>query len=259
MLLVLAREENGVALVAVNGVQINYEMVGTGAPLVYLAGTRFDSAKDKAVHLRDYATGFQSIVPDLRGMGGSTHTAQAEPEDWVRDLAGLLDALGTGSAHLAAETLGTRIAVRFAADYPNYVRSLILDAPIAYSSPQGDEQRRRNSGPDELPEDRRKSLEFHQGSDWQAVNAFYLGMHARPDFHQYYDLRQAAPRVTSPALIIRGDIDDPVHPVQHSVELHALIAGSWLAIVPNTGFNALLGRPNESWDLIRRFTKEAAC
>jgi pimeloyl-ACP methyl ester carboxylesterase len=243
----------------VNGVQINYERAGVGTPLVYLAGTRFDSAKDKLVHLRKYATGFDAIVPDLRGMGGSSHTTAIEPEDWVRDVAGFLDALTIPAVHLVAETLGTRIAVRFAADYPQYVRSLVLDAPIAYSAPQGDEQRRRNSGADELPEERRKSLEFHQGPDWRTVNAFYLALHARPEFHTYFDLRQAAPRVKAPTLIVRGDIDDPVHPVSHSVELHALITGSWLAIYPHTGFNALLGRPEESWDLIRRFTEEAAC
>ena len=90
------------------------------------------------------------------------------------------------------------------------------------------------------------------------MNAFYLAMHARPEFHAYYDLRQVAPRVAAPTLILRGDIDDPVHPVLHAVELHALIAASWLAILPNTGFNALLGRPTESWDLIRRFTEERA-
>ena len=73
--------------------QIYYELVGEGVPLVYLAGTRFDSAKDKAAHLRQHAGGFRSIIPDLRGMGGSTHTSEAEPEDWVNDLAALLTQL----------------------------------------------------------------------------------------------------------------------------------------------------------------------
>jgi pimeloyl-ACP methyl ester carboxylesterase len=245
-----------VAVVDMDGIQLNYEVVGTGSPLVYLAGTRFDSARDKATHIREYAGGFQAILPDPRGMGASTHVATAEPRDWVEDLAKLLGVLRSPAVHLAAETLGTRIAVRFAADYPQYVKSLILNAPIAHSSPAGDEQRSRGSTPTELPEARRQSLEHHQGPDWQKVNAFYLAMHARPDFHEYFDLRTVAARVAVPTLIVRGDIDDPVHPVLHAVELHALIAGSWLAIFPNTGFNALLARPTESWDLIRRFVAE---
>src|ERR1700730_5696942 len=160
--------------------------------MVYLAGTRFDSARDKANHIREYASGFRTILPDPRGMGASTHTAEAEPKDWVEDLAKLMEALDSPAVHLAAETLGTRIAVRLAADYPQSVKSLILNAPIAYSSPVGDGQRSRNSAPTELPEERRKSLEYHQGPDWQNVNAFYLAMHARPDFHEYFDLRKVA-------------------------------------------------------------------
>jgi len=247
-----------VTVADIDGIQLNYEVVGAGSPMVYLAGTRFDSAKDKANHIREYANGFRTILPDPRGMGASTHTAEAEPKDWVEDLAKLLEALRSPAVHLAAETLGTRIAVRLAADYPQHVKSLILNAPIAYSSPGGDGQRSRDSAPTELPEERRKSLEYHQGQDWPEVNAFYLAMHARPDFHEYFDLRKVAGRVAVPTLIVRGDTDDPVHPVLHAVELHALIAGSWLAIFPNTGFNALLGRPSEAWELVRRFVAEQA-
>jgi pimeloyl-ACP methyl ester carboxylesterase len=132
-----------VTVADIDGIQLNYEVVGTGSPMVYLAGTRFDGAKDKANHIREHANDFQTILPDPRGTGASTHTAEVEPKDWVEDLAKLLEALRSPAVHLAAETLGTRIAVRFAADYPQYVKSLILNAPIAYSSPVGDGQRSR--------------------------------------------------------------------------------------------------------------------
>jgi pimeloyl-ACP methyl ester carboxylesterase len=88
------------------------------------------------------------------------------------------------------------------------------------------------------------------------VNEFYLAMHGRPEFHEYYDLRTLAPGITTPTLLMRGDVDDPVHPVMHSAELHRLFPRSWLAIFPNTEFNALRGRPDEAWDLIRRFIAE---
>jgi hypothetical protein len=42
----------------------------------------------------------------------------------------------------------------------------------------------------------------------------------------------------------------------HSAELHQLFPHSWLAIFPNTEFNALRGRPQEAWELIRRFVAE---
>jgi pimeloyl-ACP methyl ester carboxylesterase len=113
-------------------------------------------------------------------MAGSQHVPDVQPTDWLDDLAALLDALNLPTVHLAAETFGSRIATRFAADRPERVSSLILNGVIAYSSPSADEERRRNSDPANIPEDRRRSLEEHHGSDWAAVNAFYLDVHGRP-------------------------------------------------------------------------------
>src|SRR5581483_8222366 len=173
--------------VLVSGVDLNYEEVGEGAPFIYIAATRFDSAKAWVAPMRERATGFRVILPDPRGMAGSAHVSSIRPSDWIDDLAGLLDALSISSVHLAAETLGTRIATRFAADHPDRVVTLILNAPIAYSSPSGDAQRAAA-----LSEQRKRDLEYHHGSDWEAVNAFYLGLHAQPAFHEYFYLRAVA-------------------------------------------------------------------
>jgi pimeloyl-ACP methyl ester carboxylesterase len=243
-------------MLTINGYAHNYEEVGSGPPLIYLAGTRLDSAKDKATHMREHATGFRVLLPDPRGMAGSAHTREVRPQDWVADLAAFLEALDISTAHLAAETLGTRIVTRFAAEHPDRVATLILNSTIAYSSPVGDDERRRSADPANVPEDRRRSLEYHHGPDWQEVNAFYQDLHARPEFHEYYDLRKIAAQVKAPTLILRGDIDDPVHPVAHSVEMHRLVPSSWLAIYPNTPFNAMRARPKETWDLVRQFVAE---
>lgn len=242
--------------VVVNGFRLNYEEVGTGPAFVYIAGTRFDSAKQLAPSMRENGAGFRIILPDPRGMAASQHVDSIEPGDWVSDLLGLLDALSLPRVHLAAETLGSRIVTRFAVEHPDRVQTLILNGTIAYSSPAGDEARRREADLANIPEARQKSLALHHGDDWPAVNGFYLGLHSRPEFHEYYDLRNVAARVRASTLLLRGDIDDPVHPVVHSCEMHQLVPGSWLAIFPNTEFNALRGRPLEAWDLIRRFVAE---
>ena len=248
-----------------NGNALNYEQVGEGPPLIYIAGTRFDSAKMWAPYMQEHARGFRVILPDPRGLAGSVHVPSIEPRDWVDDLAALLDGLAIQRVNLAAETLGTRIAGRFAADHPERVATLILNGTIAYSTPSGDQQRRGNADPSGreqqaaasgLSDERQRSMEHHHGADWAAVNEFYLTLHARPEFHEFYDLRNAAPRIQAPTLLLRGDIDDPVHPVMHSAELHQVIPSSWLAIYPNTEFNALRARPQEAWELIHRFIAE---
>ena len=65
-------------------------------------------------------------------------------------------------------------------------------------------------------------------------------------FKSYYDLREVAPRVQVPTLIMRGDIDEPVHPVEHSTSVHQRIPNSWLAIFPNIEFNVLRAHPRRA-------------
>ena len=239
--------------VTIGGHRLNYEEVGSGPALVFIAGTRFDSAKAWAPFMEEHATGFRVILPDPRGMAGSAHTTDVSPEDWVSDLAGLLDALSLPKVELVAETFGTRIAARFAADHPDRVTHLILNGAIAYSYPDADSSR---SDPANMTPERRESMQRHHGDDWQAVNQFYVGMHARQEFHDYFDLRKVAERITAPTLLMRGDVDDSLHPVAHSAELHRLIPRSWLSIYPNTEFNAMRAHPKEVWDLIRTFIAE---
>lgn len=242
-------------VITVNGNALNYEEVGSGDPLIYIAGTRYDSAHAWVAYMRQNATGFRVILPDPRGMGGSARVTDMAPKEWIEDLAGLMDALELSRAHLSGETFGTRIVTRFAADHPDRVTTLILNSVIAYSSPEGDTARRESADVGNIPPDRAQSLRFHHGENWEAVNTFYLHMHAKPAFHEYFDLRKVAGRIQAPTLIIRGDVDDRPHPVSHSVALHALIPNSWLAIYPNTEFNAFRAHPKEVWDLIRSFTK----
>ena len=239
----------------INGSRHHYEDVGSGAPLVFIAGTRFDSAKAWVPYFERHAAGFRVILPDIRGMAGSAHTADVKPEDWVRDLATLLDELGLDAVHLAAETLGTRVVTRFAADYPARATTLVLNGAIAYSYPEGDAE--RSAQTQGMPQDRLDSLLLHHGEDGLAVNEFYLNLHAQPAFHEYYDLRKIAASVQAPTLVLRGDVDDDRHPIAHSTELHALIPNSRLQIFANTRFNAMVSKPEESWALIRELVGAA--
>lgn len=233
----------------INGYKHHWEEVGEGTPMLYVAGTRFDSAKKWVPYMRENAHGYKVIIPDIRGMAESEHTRDVKGEDWVKDVAGLLDHLGLDKVHFAAETLGTRIAVRFAVEYPDRVKSLILNGTIAYSYPEGDAERRAQ------PQDRIESMKQYHGEDAAEINEFYLDLHADPAFHEYYDLRTFAKQVTAPTLILRGDVDDDRHPISHSTEVHALIEDSWLQIFANTGFNALVNRPKESWALVDQLTR----
>ena len=235
----------------INGHMHHYEDVGSGTAMIFIAGTRFDAARDWVAYMERNASGLRMIMPDLRGMAQSEHTTDVKGEDWVSDLGALLDELGIDSIHLAAETLGTRVVTRFAVENPSRAKSLVLNGVIAYSYPEGDDERRNQ------PPERIESMKQYHGDDAAAVNEFYLDLHAKPAFHDYYDLRKIASRVTVPTLLLRGDIDDDRHPIAHSTELHALIPDSRLQIFANTKFNGMTNRPAESWALIRELIEDA--
>lgn len=80
---------------------------------------------------------FRVIRPDMRGHGltGVTpgdHTMQG----LARDVVALLDALGLARAHVAGLSIGGRIALQLAADFPERVASLLLiGAALEYPDP----------------------------------------------------------------------------------------------------------------------------
>lgn len=239
--------------VALNGIALSYETVGAGEPLMFLACTLDDSASAWLDHMQRHTAGFRVIVPDLRGLAANARTSDARPSDWVADTAALLDALGISSLPVVAQTLGSRIAVRLAVDYPAKVRALVLNGLIARSDPAGDVRRRQLLAPASATAERIALMRKYQGDTWAAAAEFYVKMHEKEEFRRYFDLPAIAGRVHAPTLITRGDVDDVGHPIDHSTALHHGIAHSWLAIYPNTPFNAMTAHPEEFWSLVRRF------
>ena len=168
---------------------------------------------------------------------------------------GLLDALSIPSAHIMAETLGSRVALRFAVDHPDRVKTLTLDAAIAVSEPAGDEWRRNFLG--NMPSERREGMQAIHGDDWESVLKLFVEVHERDHFKRYFDGYELAKRVKAPTLIVHGDTNSsPVYPLEHSERLHELIEDSWLAIYPNTGGDVRVPMPDEFWGLVRSFIKE---
>jgi pimeloyl-ACP methyl ester carboxylesterase len=112
-----------------NGVRLEYEVRGTGDPLVLshvgLVADAFAPLMNQQA-LRSY----RLIRYHRRGHGGSTHTAgPVSIADQAADLAGLLDHLGIGRAHVAGHSISGLIALQLAADRPDLVGTLVLMEP----------------------------------------------------------------------------------------------------------------------------------
>lgn len=117
---------------AVNGVQLRLEVSGAagGEPLVLLHGFTGCAANWRALSAA-WAGRYQSVAFDLLGHGRSD--APADPARYamaatVADLAAVLDQLGLRRVVVLGYSLGGRVALHFAAAYPEWVRALILES-----------------------------------------------------------------------------------------------------------------------------------
>jgi pimeloyl-ACP methyl ester carboxylesterase len=108
----------------VDGLTINYEVQGTGEPLLLLPYTSADHAC-YAFQLPSYKEHFSCIAVDLPGSGESDKPAGPYSTDGYADqLAAFLGVIGIEQAHVAGMSLGAAVGLHLAARHPGRVRSL---------------------------------------------------------------------------------------------------------------------------------------
>jgi pimeloyl-ACP methyl ester carboxylesterase len=128
-------------IIEVGGVILECAVYGSGDPVVLLANAGcsvgyFDDLASTLV-----ASGLQPICINMRGVGESCGSLDdATLHDLAADVAGAIEALGCGPAHLIGHAFGNRIARCLAADCPSLVRKVVVLAAgglITPSTPLG--------------------------------------------------------------------------------------------------------------------------
>jgi len=121
-------------MVQVNGAQLFYQLTGSGDYLMHVPGAVVAHHGYAAV-TPEMARHFTVLDFDPRGYGQSDRRKQRYTFDvWADDMAGLLDALGIERTHVHGGSMGSSLAVHYAAKYPDRVNGLI---PIDLSNPLG--------------------------------------------------------------------------------------------------------------------------
>jgi pimeloyl-ACP methyl ester carboxylesterase len=119
---------------AVNGLQMYYEIHGTGSPLVLLHGAFSTIESDFAKLLPVLAQTRQVIAVEQQGHG---HTADIDrPLSYAQmadDTAALLQQLNIARADLFGYSMGGGVALQFAIRHPNQVRKFIFAGGTTYS------------------------------------------------------------------------------------------------------------------------------
>jgi len=122
----------------VNGVELEYEVVGSGEPVLLISPVLADGFVP-LVAAPGLSEHYRLIRYHRRGWGGSTHTtAPVTVADHAADAAALLDHLGIRRCHVAGHSTGGLVAVQLSLDSPSTVHTLTLLEPLMVSVPGGE-------------------------------------------------------------------------------------------------------------------------
>jgi pimeloyl-ACP methyl ester carboxylesterase len=96
---------------------------------VFIPGTVFSGNVCMETQVEPLSRSLQVIVHDPRGCGRSTHfKSVCTIDQMANDVAGLLEHLNLRSAHIIGHSMGGRIGLSLALNFPGKVKSLILAA-----------------------------------------------------------------------------------------------------------------------------------
>jgi pimeloyl-ACP methyl ester carboxylesterase len=124
----------------IDGLEVRYEVFGSGAPLLMFAPGGFDATIEKwraasawtgIDALNALANQFQVIAYDRRESGQSG--GRVESLSWshyAKQAKALLDQLKIESALVLGGCMGCSVALAFAVDYPQATRALLLHWPV---------------------------------------------------------------------------------------------------------------------------------
>lgn len=233
--------------IAANGLEIAYDVHGSGPPLVMLHGATSSGREDWAAQVPALSKEFAVFLPDARGHAGTRwDVADGWSTDWlVDDLGAFVAALGLGPIHLAGFSMGGHTALAFASRHPEQVRSLVVVGVSTQREPLTSVARRlmdpaRIDATDPgwaARLDRRHGPVQGDGA-WRRLMAALVADKVTRDLLGPRDLR----RIELPALVAVGD-RDPFAPVDHAWGLMRQLPGARLLVLPDCPHEAMVRRP----------------
>lgn len=233
--------------VRANAIDIGFELVGSGPPLVLLHGATSSGRDNFGAQILTLATLFAVHAPDARGHATTRwDAADGFRAEWlVDDLTAFLGVLGLDSVHLLGFSMGGMTALTFAARHPERVRSLAVAGISPLREPRASVARRMMD-PERIERDdpawaavlaRRHDPVQGPGAWRRLLPAIAEDVAVQPlltpaELHG----------IGVPALVACGD-GDPFVPVGQAWGLARQLGDGHLLVAPDCGHDLMVGRP----------------
>ena len=245
----------------VNGLRMYYEVHGEGRPLVLLHGGLLTIEGSFGLLLPDLAADRQVIATELQGHGRTADIDRDIDLTYLAgDIAALLDHLAVDRADVFGFSLGGGVAMQLAVDHPGRVSRLIV-ASVSYAD---------GGYHEEISDPARHatSTRLPTADDFQQMRDAYARLAPDPGHFDAFAAKatQAAGNlkgwtadelgaITAPTLLVFGDHD--FIRLEHAVEMHGLIPGAQLAVLPGTTHMGVMRRADLMLPMVRAFLREA--
>jgi pimeloyl-ACP methyl ester carboxylesterase/AcrR family transcriptional regulator len=259
-----------VEVVRANGLDIAYDRVGAGPPLVFVHGAAEDGRVWRP-QLAALADEFTVVAWDEPGTGRSSDVpAEFGLPDYASCLATLIDTLALGPAHVAGLSWGGTVVLELYRHHPELVATLILVDTYAgwKGSLPDDELRARVAGAQQMLA--APAAEFDPtlpglfAGDPPAEFVPLLEEIAaavRPETLRTQlsvmaaaDQRDLLPRITVPTLLVWGELDAR-SPLGIARQFEQAIPGAELVVIPQAGHVSHLERPERFNETVREFCR----
>jgi pimeloyl-ACP methyl ester carboxylesterase len=248
--------------IEVGGATLECTFYGSGTPVVLLANAGCSTGYFDDLARVLAAGGLQTISVNMRGTGESRGSLDGiTVHDLAADIAGVLEALECGPAHLVGHAFGNRVARCLAADRPSLVRSVTVLAAgglIGPATPLGANFRNATVVKDERQRLRHRARRALAVAGVRSENTgagrMLVGDARRPSRHQPgVALEDWWGAGTAPLLAIQG-LDDEVAPPGNGHALREQV-GERVRVVdlPRAGHFLLLEQPEAVVQAVSEF------
>ena len=257
-------------VIQTSGLEIAYDRVGQGPPLVFVHGAAEDGRVWRP-QLAALADEFTVVAWDEPGAGRSSDVpADFSLADYASSLAAVIEAVGLGPAHVAGLSWGSTVVQELYRHHPGLVSTLILLGAYAgwKGSLPADEVAARVEGarqmlaaPAEAFDPTLPGLfageppaEFVPLLEEIAADVRPQSLKTQLFLMADADQRDLLPRIAVPTLLIWGELDAR-SPLSVARQFEETVPETELIVIPGAGHVSHLERPEQVNDAVRKFCR----